>query len=213
MPQPSTRKEQKAKTEKALVAAARRCFERDGYKSTSIGAITREAGVAHGTFYVHFKTKDALLEQLLAEFNDGLVTRLAPIWSSPDIAAIPDQIRASADVFLGYWLNRRSFVETYGQKVGEGISLTDLQTGFAAPVAVLLTLQLTQLGEQLDTPLPHAGLVVHSLLAMWARVGLHHLAEGGIERATAVDLLTRMTLGLLRGVLPTVGEHWAPAAG
>lgn len=186
----------------ALVAAALLCFDRDGYATTSIGAITREAGVAHGTFYVHFKSKDALLDRLLAEFNAGLVERLAPVWSEPGLAPLPDQIRASADAFLGYWTERRSFVEIFSQKVAEGITLTELQQGFSEPVIGLLSMHLQHLAQELGAPLPHAELVVQSVLAMWARVGLHHLADEGIERGEAVDLLTRMTLGLFRGVLP-----------
>lgn len=182
--------------------AAMKCFAKAGYPEASIAAITGEAGVAHGTFYVHFPSKDALLDELLAEFNTGLVARLAPIWTSSDTDALPEQLEATAGAFLDYWSERREFVETYAQKVAQGISITELREGLAAVVAELLVQRLRSMVDVLEAPLPHAELVVQSLLAMWARVGLHHLFTDRIDREQAVGLLTRMTLGALRELLP-----------
>ncbi len=206
----TTRDEQKAKTKKALISAALDCFERKGLDDTSIGAITQAAGVAHGTFYVHFASKDALLEELLQEFNNGLVLRLAPIWQDSGLESLPRHIHASAETFLAYWSERRGFVVTYAQKVADGISLTDLRQGLALPVADLLSAQLQHIARDLGTPLPEAQLVIQSLLAMWARVGLHHLFDGTLERTAAADLLTKLTLGALQGVLPEAAHGWTP---
>ena len=56
-----------------LLQIARRRFVEDGYKKTSVSAIVRDAGLAQGTFYLHFKSKDHLLGQLrwevLAAYN------------------------------------------------------------------------------------------------------------------------------------------------
>ncbi|MEL6347915.1 MAG: TetR/AcrR family transcriptional regulator [Myxococcota bacterium] len=53
---------------------ARRRFVADGYNRTSISSIVREAGVAQGTFYLYFKNKEALLNdlrrQVLADYLD-----------------------------------------------------------------------------------------------------------------------------------------------
>jgi AcrR family transcriptional regulator len=200
------RQKQKAKTKKALIAAALSCFTRKGFQDTSIGRITQAAGVAHGTFYVHFASKDALLDELLREFNSGLVQRLAPIWLEAGTETLPRRVHASAETFLAYWSERRSFVEAYGQKVSDGISLTDLRQGLALPVLDLLSAQLESLAHDLKTELPHAPLVVQSLLAMWARVGLHHLFDSDLDRAQASNLLTRLTLGALGGVLPAAAQ-------
>lgn len=202
------RQKQKARTKKLLIDASLQCFDRHGFHATSIATITRTAGVAHGTFYVHFPSKDALLAELLDDFNQGLVERLAPLWRSSDLARLPGQIRASAETFLGYWAEHRGFVEAYGQKVAGGIPLTDLQEGLATPVLELLALQLENIAGALGAPLPHSQLVVQSLLALWARVGLHHLFDGSVGRDEAAMLLTRLTLGALQGVLPAAAQHW-----
>jgi AcrR family transcriptional regulator len=54
-------------TRRLLMDAGRRVFERDGFLDAKITAIVSEAGVAVGSFYTHFSTKDDLLEAILEE--------------------------------------------------------------------------------------------------------------------------------------------------
>ncbi|MGP0029210.1 MAG: TetR/AcrR family transcriptional regulator [Acidimicrobiales bacterium] len=58
----SLRAEQVAQTRAALVAAARHLFGRDGFASTSVEDVAREARVTIGALYHHFATKAALFE-------------------------------------------------------------------------------------------------------------------------------------------------------
>ena len=54
-------------TRARLFEAAVRLFAKHGYAATSVEQITREAGVAKGTFFVHFATKDAVVTQLVRD--------------------------------------------------------------------------------------------------------------------------------------------------
>jgi AcrR family transcriptional regulator len=58
------RREQAAATRRAILEAAQRLFERQGYASTTMAAIAAEAGVALKTVYVAFETKSGLLRAL-----------------------------------------------------------------------------------------------------------------------------------------------------
>ncbi|WP_426228462.1 TetR/AcrR family transcriptional regulator [Pseudarthrobacter sp. DSP2-3-2b1] len=58
------RREQAEATRKAILEAAQRLFERQGYPATSMPSIAEEAGVALKTIYVHFETKAALVHTL-----------------------------------------------------------------------------------------------------------------------------------------------------
>lgn len=55
------RREQAADTRRAILDAARRLFERQGYAATTMAAIAGEAGVALKTVYLAFETKRGLL--------------------------------------------------------------------------------------------------------------------------------------------------------
>lgn len=59
-----------SRTRDALVAAARRVFERDGYLDTRITDITAEAGVATGSFYTHFDGKQTVFAAVIAEVHE-----------------------------------------------------------------------------------------------------------------------------------------------
>lgn len=58
------RREQAEATRKAILDAAQRLFERQGYPATSMPSIAKEAGVALKTIYVHFDTKASLVHTL-----------------------------------------------------------------------------------------------------------------------------------------------------
>jgi AcrR family transcriptional regulator len=58
------RREQAAATRGAILEAAQRLFEREGYAATTMAAIAAEAGVALKTVYVAFETKSGVLRAL-----------------------------------------------------------------------------------------------------------------------------------------------------
>ncbi len=65
------RRQQAAATRRAILDAAQRLFEAQGYAATSVPAIAEEAGVALKTVYVVFETKARLLGVLWDERLSG----------------------------------------------------------------------------------------------------------------------------------------------
>jgi TetR/AcrR family transcriptional regulator, transcriptional repressor of aconitase len=63
-----------------ILAAARRCFVRDGFHQTSMQDLVREAGMSSGAVYRYFPSKDAMivaiaeenLEQIVAIVRDSV---------------------------------------------------------------------------------------------------------------------------------------------
>jgi AcrR family transcriptional regulator len=66
---------------RALLDAAQRRFLADGFASSTVSSIVREAGVAQGTFYLYFRSKEQVLVDLrgeiLAEFLATFRTAVA----------------------------------------------------------------------------------------------------------------------------------------
>ncbi len=52
--------------EQRILAAASRLFVDQGFDKTTVEEIAREAGISKGAIYLHFRSKDALFEVLLA---------------------------------------------------------------------------------------------------------------------------------------------------
>lgn len=56
-------------TRRRLLEAAEDVFARHGYHEASIVKITERAGVAQGTFYLYFRTKAEIFEELVDDLN------------------------------------------------------------------------------------------------------------------------------------------------
>lgn len=65
------RKEQASATRDAVLAAARELFVRDGYRSTTVNAIARRAGVAVDTVYAAIGRKPDLLREVVESAISG----------------------------------------------------------------------------------------------------------------------------------------------
>jgi len=83
------RTERGRRTLRAILDAAAIEFGERGFHEASVVGITRRAGVALGSFYTYFDTKDAVFRALVRDMSDQVRERVAPA-----IRAAPDQIAA-----------------------------------------------------------------------------------------------------------------------
>lgn len=65
------------KTRQKLLDAAETLFGTQGFHATSVGDITRSAGVAQGTFYLYFESKEEIFRQLVRHLSTQLRRSLA----------------------------------------------------------------------------------------------------------------------------------------
>jgi AcrR family transcriptional regulator len=113
------RREQAAATRGAILDAARRLFERDGYAATTMAAISTEAGVALKTVYVVFETKAGVLRALWNLLLRGSDSD-APVSEHPwylEVLEEPDperQLRLNARNSRAAKLRFGSVIETIG---------------------------------------------------------------------------------------------------
>jgi AcrR family transcriptional regulator len=85
----STRQQQKDETRATIFAAATQLFAQNGYHATTVADIATAAGVAKGTFFVHFPSKDAVIAALVRiQTGAARKARLAALASEDPIAAL-----------------------------------------------------------------------------------------------------------------------------
>jgi TetR/AcrR family transcriptional regulator, transcriptional repressor for nem operon len=87
-----------ASTRDRLVDAAMKLFLVNGYESTGISEILREASVNSGSMYYFFKTKEALLLAVLDRYKD----LLHPVVMDPAFDRVSDPIARIFSVLAGY---------------------------------------------------------------------------------------------------------------
>ena len=67
------RNEKHEATKRRLFAAGIKVVGQYGYAEASVARITAEAGVAQGTFYLHFENRQALLDELLPVVGEAII--------------------------------------------------------------------------------------------------------------------------------------------
>jgi AcrR family transcriptional regulator len=95
-----TQAQRRAATRAAILTAARELFAEHGYHGCSIDTILIRAESSKGAFYHHFRDKAAVLEALLAEFEEEGVRR-AKQWSDGMTSPL-EIIRVSAKNLLAW---------------------------------------------------------------------------------------------------------------
>ncbi len=95
-----------------IVDAADQLFYVKGYNHTSFSDIADAAGVARGNFYYYFKTKDDILEAVIARREENIRTMLAE-WDAENTDP-RDRLRR----YVAILTNEQPQIERYGCPVG-----------------------------------------------------------------------------------------------
>jgi len=102
------RDEQAAKRERIL-AAALKLFAHEAYQAVTMDRVAETAGVAKGTLYLYFPSKDALY---LGVLSDGLDTGYRTYQSSADPRLpVVERLRRSIAVTVEFYDQRRDFLQ------------------------------------------------------------------------------------------------------
>jgi AcrR family transcriptional regulator len=78
-----------------IVAAARRCFARDGFHQTSMPDIAREAGVSVGAPYRYFPSKEEIILELAGDAFLLIFEPVARLLDSSEAPTVADLVAAS----------------------------------------------------------------------------------------------------------------------
>src|SRR5260370_31619279 len=95
----SNRAERAAERREAIIAAAMDEFIAQGFAATRLDDVAKRAGVAQGTIYLHFKDKEALVDELIRPAIVPTVNRLAAP-PPPVGASVRDMVEGFARTFI-----------------------------------------------------------------------------------------------------------------
>ena len=87
------------RTRRRLLDAAEGIFAEHGYHDASIARIVERAGVAQGTFYIYFRSKQEIFEQLVGDLN----VRLREAMSKGAAAGGGDRLDAEERGFAAFF--------------------------------------------------------------------------------------------------------------
>ncbi len=100
-----------------ILDAARRVFSAQGFDAASVDEIARMAGVAKGTVYLYYPSKQAIY---LAALNGGLAGLHAELKERmTEAAGVRDKVRAFVETKIRYFDAHRDFFRLYFAAFGD----------------------------------------------------------------------------------------------
>lgn len=180
-------------TRRGLVGAARAVFERDGYLETRITDIATEAGVAHGTFYAHFRSKP---EVFLAVMTDLWSRLVVPVLTEDGSVTPYERVLASNSHFLTGYRDNAGLFAVLEQAAATSDDVQALRrqvhTDNAARVARAIRRWRR---DGIAAPDVHPGDVATALVSMTGRSAYYwYVVEGRRTTRLEAETLTRLWL-------------------
>jgi AcrR family transcriptional regulator len=141
-----------------VIDAARERFSKHGLAGTTMDGIAQAAGVAKGTVYLYYKSKEDIFRQILEEDLAHLQDETVPLISGP--GTIEDKLRRFFLGALGFFDRKKDFCEHAIFEMGAEVrkkALQRFEVVFRAQVEAWQTLLAdAQRDGQIDVLDPHA---------------------------------------------------------
>ena len=160
-----------------IIRIAMERFATQGYHQTKISDIVREAGVAQGTFYWHFKSKEAIASEIVLTGKEKLLEAIGQGYRK-DAGSVEDMVKASERLFtdmFSFAAQNRYFMELLltGIVSEESVQRLVEETRNAVETAfrhnMERAIELGMLPEDMDVPLRAALLVsmIEGMISRW----------------------------------------------
>ena len=158
------RLKQKNLTRQLLLESAMRLFSENGFSNTTTYAISKAAGVSHGTVFAHFKTQEELLIAILEDFGKRVNSRLHAL------AGRGDSLR---DVLEAHIEGLQEFEDFYIRLVTENRLLPQEARNVFLLLQSTISFHLSQAMEKEVSEGRIKNLPVHLVFNGWVGL-LHH---------------------------------------
>lgn len=162
---------QKELTRKKLIEVAIKLFGDNGILNTKTIDISKEAGVSHGTVFSHFKTQEELLDTVIEEVGDRIVSKLQDLID----------VKGSLEEILKAHINGLiEFEKFYTRLIIERRLLPEsasniyiiIQSSISFHIGEVLKREIAK-GKIIDTP-------IHLLFNSWVGLIHYYLTNGDL---------------------------------
>jgi AcrR family transcriptional regulator len=198
-----TRQQKADDTRRRLFLAALHLFTQAGYHATTVEAIAARAGVAKGTFFVHFPTKDAvILELVRIQTRAAIAARTAALSAGPLSALRAATLELGDQAGLSRPLSRAV--------LGATLTSSELADAADAEFQKVLAAMLDDANAALARRPAAADKLARGLMAAYLGAALHFATNAGSPPMR--ELLEPLVDQLLEPFAPSRGGTNAPRA-
>jgi AcrR family transcriptional regulator len=186
-----------------ILAAARRVMARHGMELAPMEEIAAAAGVAKGTVYLYFPSKDLLIQSLITQVGENMLADIEAVVGRPGTPL--EKVQQVAALLLDYLMRERALFPAYARDIlrgGRGTPqgywrrLQEMEDRFVQLVTRLFADGIAS-GQFIPA---NPRLLTFLLRGMVRAVGYHQMSEGqekAVQEALPV-LLTLLSSGLTR---------------
>ena len=200
-----TREEQKQETYKHLKLSCIDVINDIGIKDIQVKDIIANAGVARGTFYFHFEDKEAILEDILQDYNRFLVKTLSSILKKFNNHGGRKILEQIADEVITFLETNTVFIHVYLEQMTSGKNVKRVRDGVNPELESMLTIFFVEQGSCDQTT---AKLLTHSLMSMWMRVGLQYTLSSNLSRSKAIEAIVKISAGAIKSYVPSLTKYF-----
>lgn len=185
------------KTRRAILHAATEVFTETGWRAASMAAISERAGVAVGTVYQYFRSKEEVMSAIVAEWTLRALTQIQ-VWDAGDgLDGLGQLIRGYVDMYA----RTARFQRVWDEVSMSEPTLADLRDELTDLfVHVFADSFIAAERAGLIDPGPDPVETSRAINAMIDRYCLQIFVRraGSAERSRAAELLTDLALAALR---------------
>lgn len=181
----------RAETRRRLVAAATELFAREGLRGTTSTQIARAAGVAAGTFYLHFADKEALFREIAFGALAELRARMDAAHRAAAGPSLEAPLRARMAELVAFAEERRDLVRIV---FGRGHEAGTIGEEMADELFPGVELRLRErIAEGRADPGLHPAVAAQALIASWTRIVAWWVEDPSrASREDVVETLVRL---------------------
>ncbi len=161
-------------TRQKIYKSAEKLFASYAYHKVSVDEIVKMAGVAKGSFYVHFASKDALIAALISDYVAGLDTDYKDY-----LASLPDDTPAEATLL--------SFIGKIADVLIDHIGIGNMQAVYKAQITNDMNMEAV-MDYNRD---------IYKMISSILERGIR---RGEFKTDVPVEILTRHFMMAIRGV-------------
>lgn len=163
--------QQKEQTKALLLKTAYEVFSKNGIMNTRISDIAEAAKVSHGTIFVHFRSQEALIEEVIGLYGQKIA--LYAHEYSQDCSGLTDLLRTHLNGIMEYEpFYVRLVLENRILPIGARDAFIAIQSA--------ISLHFSQIAQK-EKGLPENGKIpTYMLFNMWIGLVHHYIANGDL---------------------------------
>lgn len=167
----TTRDLQKEQTKALLLKTAYDVFSEKGIMSTRVSDIAQAAGVSHGTIFVHFRSQQALIEEVVAFYGEKIALRTHALAQS--CGRLPELLQSHLDGIMEFEpFYTRLVIENRLLPLGARDSFIAVQSA--------ISFHFSQVAQRELKSSQSDGIPSYLLFNMWVGLVHYYLANGDL---------------------------------